>query len=67
MPDEPHSTKCKVTHRNASFVYRLAFQETILSVVAESYLALDPTPAAARAGAEALAGAVTSYSVRYKR
>ncbi len=39
-------------------------QETIVTVVAESYLALDPTAAAAKAGAEALAGAVTAYGVR---
>eukprot|EP00903_Cladosiphon_okamuranus_P011441 g10779.t1 len=37
-------------------------KEAIVSVVAESYLALNPTQAAARAGAEALAAAVTSCS-----
>ncbi len=46
----------------------LRHQENIVTSVAESYLALDaldPTAAGARAGAGALAGAVTAYAVRF--
>lgn len=63
---ENNAKVAAITRRIAWFPYALIFQEAIISVVAESYLALDPTPAAAGAGAEALAGAVTSYSVRFE-
>ncbi|CAM9773342.1 unnamed protein product [Scytosiphon promiscuus] len=40
----------------------ISLKEAIVTSTAESYLALDPTPAAARLGAEALAGAVSSFA-----
>lgn len=49
------------------FVDRLHLQEAIVTVIAESYLALDPTAAAAEAGAGALAEGVTAYAVRFEK
>ncbi|CAM9530425.1 unnamed protein product [Hapterophycus canaliculatus] len=40
----------------------LDLKEKIVTCIAESYLALDPTPAGLQVGAEALAGATASYS-----
>ncbi|CAM9572739.1 unnamed protein product [Scytosiphon promiscuus] len=40
----------------------LDLKEKIITCVAESYLAMDPTPAGLRVGTEALAGATASYA-----
>lgn len=45
-------------------LHQSTFQGTIVTVVAESYLEMDSTPAAAGAAAGALSGAVTSHAVR---